>query len=651
MNVSQHPTSALLQQFALGQIDEGLLQEIAEHVEHCDECSSIVSQIPNDQLLGKLNDLGVEAVPDQPTPNQIPELLKKHPRYEVIKELGHGGMGAVFLARHRVMNRMVALKLIRPDLTRNDRIVDRFLKEVRVSGQHSHPNIVTAFDAEHDQHSLFLVMEYIEGANLHQLVKKNGHLSIRQACHFALQVAQGLEHASRRGLIHRDIKPKNLIVTRNGRVKILDFGLATLLEIENSKETQELTETGVVLGSPDFISPEQASDAKRADTRSDIYSLGCTLFFMLTGRVPFKYDSLAEKIGAHLHVDPPDPQSIRADIPPQLSQFVLQMLAKSVDDRPQSYADVIEFLRPFAKQKDPPAVQPAIAQSGSEGATVAAHVADDTISQSLGDSVANPPTAPPVSFPYVAPQITKAPKTASGSFFTKQRPLLLSLAAMLLVVFAFLFWFFWSDGNPNPSPSNATQLASNAKVLVVVPYNNYWPPDYDGVITEMEKNGIGFEVASNRAGTAIPSNETGSVHNAVVNRLLTGDEADEFDAVIFIGAYPVSDMVFVNQSESHAEARKLIRQFLSKKKVVAAVCGGVAPICDAGVLGNRRVGFSQYVPQRLKDDAAINWVYDQNERVVVDEGIGTIITGQRDKDAAAVARQVIAKLASESSKD
>ena len=644
MNVSNHPSPEQLEQFALGVLPDRQLQQIADHIQTCNDCLSIVTETPNDQFLGKLHDLGnvtSEVDPDE----DIPKALQQHPRYEVLRELGRGGMGAVFLARHRVMNRLVALKLIRPDLTRDGRIVDRFMKEVRVSGQHSHPNIVTAFDAEHDEQSLFLVMEYVEGINLHQLVKKNGALSIRQACHFALQVAQGLEHACRRGLIHRDIKPKNLIVTKNGRVKILDFGLATLLEIENSKETQELTETGIVLGSPDYISPEQASDAKRADVRSDIYSLGCTLFFMLAGRVPFKVESLAEKIGAHLHLEPPNPKSLRPDIPDALANFVLQMLAKNVANRPQTHAEIIEFLRSFAKQQSTPLPKP----MPVDEATVTGNAAEDTLSQSVAESIVSPlPQAPQI--PVLQQQNYFTPKpnaTITHNRFVK--PIILATAAFLLIVSAIIYW--WSQGNDSENHSNSAALKSDSKVLIVVPFDNYWPNDFDGVVSVFNRLGIQYQIASNRSGNAIASDQSDSLYTATVNRVLTGEEAEEFDAVIFIGAFPVEDMVFINQTDSFNEARKLIREMLASKKIVAAVCGGVAPIYDASVLGNRRIAFSQYMPERLKDDSSINWVRDINEPVVVDDGIGTLITGQRDSDAMEVATQVISRLQSSKTTD
>jgi serine/threonine protein kinase/putative intracellular protease/amidase len=649
MEITHHPEPHLLHQFALGELDDAPLQSVAEHVEHCNQCMSVVSQVPNDPLVQKLGSIGSEFELNLNSEAGIPAALLEHPRYEVIRELGRGGMGAVYLARHKVMNRLVALKLIRPDLTRNQKIVERFMKEVHVSAQQSHPNIVTAFDAQRDADSLFLVMEYVEGINLHDWIRKNGPLSIRQACHFALQIAQGLEHARRRALVHRDIKPKNLIVARNGRIKILDFGLATLHDTEKANETRELTQTGVVMGSPDFISPEQASDAKKADSRSDIYSLGCTLYFMLSGRVPFEYNSVAEKIGAHLHVPPPDPRTVRPDIPDDLAQYTLQMMAKSVDQRPQSYVEIMNFLRNYAKQSsDKPA------SSQHEALPVGPYAADDTISQSVGESIVQIPVhaqpkappaanASPVTGPYGL-QIATAP--AKPGQKSLARPIMLVSAAILIAIFAICYTIYLGAGENLDNSTGPVAPPLNAKVLVVVPFDNYWPPDFDGVVDVLQRNQTPYEIASTQMGPARPSNLRQTRHLANATRILDGNEANEFDAVIFIGTYPVADMTYMRDKLSYRQARKLINDMIDQQKIVAGVCGGVAPICDADVLGNRRIAHSIYLDPRINNDPSFNWVKDKRHPVVVDEGQGTIISGQLDSTASEVTRQVLLKLES-----
>jgi serine/threonine protein kinase len=206
-------------------------------------------------------------------------------------------MGDVFLAQHRVMERMVALKVINRELVRKAEAVDRFHREVKTAARLSHANIVTAYDAEQAGDLHFLVMEYVDGVDLARLVKDRGPLPIAEACEYIRQAALGLQYAHEQGMVHRDIKPHNLMMARkeeagSSLVKILDFGLASLPPEANSsaetvEESAELTAAGTIMGTTDFFSPELAEDAHRADIRSDIYSLGATLYYVLSGRPPF----------------------------------------------------------------------------------------------------------------------------------------------------------------------------------------------------------------------------------------------------------------------------------------------------------------------------------------------------------------------------
>jgi tRNA A-37 threonylcarbamoyl transferase component Bud32 len=263
-------------------------------------------------------------------------------------------MGAVYQAEHRVMERLVALKVIRADLTADAVAVDRFRREVRAAASLSHPNIVTAFDAEHIGKVHFLVMEYVEGVNLARHVALRGPLPVDEACSHIRQAALGLQHAFEKGMIHRDIKPHNLMLTRTGaapnvelfgRVKILDFGLARLASapVQNAQ-----TASGMLLGTVDFMAPEQADDARTVDIRADIYSLGCTLYYLLSSRVLFPDVSLLQKVVAMVEKQPPPLTQYRIDLPAQLLKIVDRMLAKKPEDRYQTPADVVHALTPFA---------------------------------------------------------------------------------------------------------------------------------------------------------------------------------------------------------------------------------------------------------------------------------------------------------------
>jgi len=215
--------------------------------------------------------------PSSPFGNALPSTdldVPAIPGYEILERLGKGAMGWVFKARHCHLNRLAALKVINPDVLHHPQTIPRFHQEARAAAQLSHPNIVTIYDAGEAAGTHYLAMEYVEGTDLSRLLKQNGPLPVAQACDFIRQVAHGLQHAVEHGLVHRDIKPSNLFVTADGqRVKILDFGLARLRPAPEDQPHRELTGPGMLLGTPDYLAPEQAIDSRLADCRADIYSI------------------------------------------------------------------------------------------------------------------------------------------------------------------------------------------------------------------------------------------------------------------------------------------------------------------------------------------------------------------------------------------
>lgn len=319
-----------------------------------------------------LHEAGTTAGPpvSQSDPVSMPPSLASHPRYRLLELLGAGGMGAVYKAEHRRMERQVALKVMSPHLMDRPEMVERFHREVKAAALLTHPNIVTAYDADQAGDAHFLIMEFVEGVNLAEKVQREGPLPIAPACAYIRQAALGLQHAFERGMVHRDVKPHNLMLTPSGRVKILDFGLArfvremTLTHSESESPAREktdpaetmaspLTETGTVLGTVDFIAPEQASNPSVADIRADIYSLGCTLYYLLTGHAPFPEGTARDKLIAHCEREPAPLTELRRDVPPALARVVERMVAKEASQRYQAPAEVAEALSPFLPDTPP----------------------------------------------------------------------------------------------------------------------------------------------------------------------------------------------------------------------------------------------------------------------------------------------------------
>ena len=275
--------------------------------------------------------------------------------YVVLDRLGAGSMGIVFKARHRVLKRVVALKLLPPSLAKDRLALQRFHREAKAAAKLSHPNIVAVLDADEFRGLHFLVMEYIEGRDLARLVREEGPLSVSQAIDCIVQASRGLKAAFEASVVHRDIKPSNLLLDPAGTVKILDMGLARLDAVGGSfganQPDASLTLSNVLLGTIDYMSPEQASNPRNADHRSDIYSLGCTLHFLLTGRPPFSGETLIERLIAHREQPIPSLSENRRDVPPAVDVVLRRVLAKSPQNRFSSLDELIanlEACRPIA---------------------------------------------------------------------------------------------------------------------------------------------------------------------------------------------------------------------------------------------------------------------------------------------------------------
>lgn len=283
--------------------------------------------------------------PPIPPPNALPSRLVGE--YEVLGTLGFGGMGEVYKARHRRLDKLVALKLLPVDSRHPCEAAARFQREMKAVGALDHPNVVEAHDAGEQSGVVYLAMKLIDGVDLERLVKQRGPLPVAEACELVRQAALGLHYLHQRGLVHRDVKPSNLMRTPDGTVKVLDLGLARWrLEAEAG---HGLTGTGRVLGTPDFLAPEQIDNAADAGAPADLYGLGGTLFYLLTGRAPFAdHKTLFSKLEAHRSESPPDVRTLCPEAPAELAALQQRLLAKKLQQRLATAAEVAAALSPFA---------------------------------------------------------------------------------------------------------------------------------------------------------------------------------------------------------------------------------------------------------------------------------------------------------------
>jgi hypothetical protein len=314
------------------------------------------------------------------TPYQVNEVVLGRARqllvgsYVVRAHLGEGGMGAVYQAWHRKLERIVALKVIRQGVE-NDELRQRFLREMRAAAKLSHPNIIRAHDADHDGQTYFLVMEYVAGSDLAKKVRQRGPLPVSEACEYVRQTALGLQHIMERGLVHRDIKPSNLLVTQEGVVKVLDLGLARFGGKSCGANTSTFTELGRVMGTPDYIAPEQTLDTHKVDIRADLYSLGCTFYHLLTGRPPFAGVPAMEKMLKHQKESPAPVQARRPGLPVDVAAVVSKLMAKRPGDRFQTPSELAKALSELRATHDSATVVGSAAQAPTSLVAAATDVA------------------------------------------------------------------------------------------------------------------------------------------------------------------------------------------------------------------------------------------------------------------------------------
>jgi len=262
--------------------------------------------------------------------------------YVIVERIGVGGMGQVFKAQHRKSKRIVAIKVLPPQSIKSPDNVRRFYREVESAAKLNHPNIVRSFDAGEQNGIHFLVMEFVDGADLSVRLKQEGPLPLADVVEYMRQAAAGLEYAHAEGIVHRDIKPANLLLSIDGRIKLLDMGLAHNEDAIGNDGQRGLATTGQLMGTVDYMSPEQAEDTHQVDGRSDLYSLGCTMFRLLTNQLPYRGDTILKKVYAHRNQPIPSIRELRPDIPETIDIVFKRMIAKKPDDR---YRSMAEFSR------------------------------------------------------------------------------------------------------------------------------------------------------------------------------------------------------------------------------------------------------------------------------------------------------------------
>lgn len=271
-------------------------------------------------------------------------------KYKLLERVGVGGMGQVFLCEHMFMKRHVAVKVLPPAKADQPAALGRFYREARAAGSISHPNIVRTYDIDQDGNLHFIVMEYVDGPNLLDVVKKFGPLEMGRAVSYIRQVAIGLEYAFRNGIIHRDIKPGNILIDRRGKAQILDMGLARFFNDQTDNLTVKYDDK-IVLGTADYVAPEQVANSHSVDTRADVYALGASLYFLLAGHPPFPQGTISQKLLWHRTKDPTPVRQIRTDVPEGLAAIVARMMAKNPKARYQTCGEVAQELEAWLPER------------------------------------------------------------------------------------------------------------------------------------------------------------------------------------------------------------------------------------------------------------------------------------------------------------
>lgn len=452
MNPTECPSGKELGDFLLGRGSPALQEKCSRHIDSCRACQKWIEEheedadpllaslrgamradhAPADPLLETLMARAKKSPASEASPASSPEPLRRIGDYELMRKLGEGGFGVVYLARNRYLDRLAAVKVLANSHATSKA---RFLREMQAIGRlPAHANVVSAWQASEVEGMLYLVMEYVDGCDVSRILRQHGPLTIADACETARQAALALDHIQKHGLVHRDLKPGNLMVTTAGTVKLLDLGLASLVGVESSPSGP--TETGMVLGTLDYLSPEQADDPRQADIRADLYSLGCSLYALLVGRPPFADAPRLAKLEAHRRQTPAALRSLRGDIPAALDSLIAKLLEKRPEDRFSTPMELADALTPFCQG------------ANLAGLVQRADGADE------GVRAGNPPVA----FP-------KEPTTRTYRSAPRRWPLVALAMSICVALLALGFWLGIRSRHEPQRPEAATYAPARVAVF------------------------------------------------------------------------------------------------------------------------------------------------------------------------------------------
>lgn len=691
---TSHPTSAALLAYGQGRLSPAEMSAIESHLAGCSSCCEAVESTPDDTLLIRAREAATSgfrareqtvAAKSAP-PREIPQPLRDHPRYRVLGLIGAGGMGAVYKAEHRMMERLVALKVINPAFVSSPAALERFEREVKTAAKLSHPNIVAAHDADAAGDLHFLVMEFVEGMSLDRLVASKGPLPPNIAANLIYHAALGLQHAHEKGMIHRDIKPQNLMRTRDGSLKILDFGLARLAtqalqsaalgdnEAITPERPANATRAGSLLGTPDYIAPEQATDAHLADIRADIYSLGCTLYFLLTAEPPFVGGTLLDKLHAHKTCTPTPIQLRRPEISDELAAVLDRMLAKDPAERFARPVDLAKALKPIAQAKLVTAPANELKANVLPSPTVVEPEQNQPPLESLSIDLSA------AAMPTVSKSLPMSRKSSAKAEQEVSPLLWIGVAVTAVLMIATAMWVISNtmrtadppgksgqqiakqeersatnkqgndaaknnlvqknDAVPTPPKTQQSQpvvtpstppipppTSGPKRVLMLLPQNDLFYPDYWQAREGLPKQSVQLVTAAARAQTVRLSNLAPGQPVTPDFALSDATKAEDYAALIFVGA--TAPELCSGPAGRHVQ--RLLTEFQTAKKPIAALCAGQHVPAYHGIYATgTKVSGGQYVNDHpdFRKCAAQRIA---SERVVVDP-VHRLITGQEATD-------------------